>query len=327
MSASARFWFLPERVNGDELNMKFVRNRIRKIRRSTLIVPANVERYVNKAFERGADTVMLDLEDSVLPEYKAEARSSVRELLQTMSPIPQHGGTEINLRINNDTANWILDLECGVYPRLQSVTIPKCEDVRRLQEIDNKLLDLERERSIPEGATEISLLIESALGLQRLESLLQSSERISSVTLGNEDFCLDLGIEASEFGEELYSFYAQVIFHARLAGVMPLGMVSSISDFTNLVRFRLLAEKSKRLGYMGSSCIHPQQVAILNEVYTPTPAEVTQATRVIQAFRQAQSEGKGACSLDGRMVDAPIYGRALHLLERYDNMLEKRVNE
>jgi len=174
-----------------------------------------------------------------------------------------------------------------------------------------------------EGHTQISVLVESALGLSRLDELLRASDRISTVTLGNEDFCFDLGIEASTTGEELYPFYAQVILLARIHRVMPLGFVSSIADYQNLDRFRHLAEKSKQLGFMGSSCIHPDQVAILNEVYTPLPEEVQRALRIVQAFEQAQEEGRSSCSFQGKMIDPPVYLRAQALLKRHTTMMNR----
>jgi citrate lyase subunit beta/citryl-CoA lyase len=136
------------------------------------------------------------------------------------------------------------------------------------------------------------------------------------VTLGNEDFCLDLGIEASATGEELFPYYAQVVLQARIHQVMPLGFVSSIADFRNLDSFRRLAEKSKQLGFMGSSCIHPDQVAILNEVYTPRQEELDKAMGIVQAYEEAQQQGRSSCSYMGKMIDPPVYLRAQFLLKR-----------
>ncbi|MFD0696723.1 HpcH/HpaI aldolase/citrate lyase family protein [Paenibacillus sp. GCM10027628] len=301
------------------MDAKFVRNRVEKVRRSTLIVPGNVERFIQKAITRGADAVQLDLEDSVPPEQKDIGRQMVWEALHALPP----SHAEINVRINNEPMMWKDDLAYCVTPRLQSVTIPKCEEPAIIQEVEAKLIDLERERGMAEGHTQISVLVESALGLSRLDELLRASDRISTVTLGNEDFCFDLGIEASATGEELYPFYAQVILLARIHRVMPLGFVSSIADYRNLDRFRHLAEKSKQLGFMGSSCIHPDQVAILNEVYTPRPEEVQRALGIVQAFEQAQEEGRSSCSFQGKMIDPPVYLRAQALLKRHTTMMNR----
>ncbi|SDO49502.1 citrate lyase subunit beta / citryl-CoA lyase [Paenibacillus sp. yr247] len=301
------------------METKFVRNRVEKVRRSTLIVPGNVERFIQKAMTRGADAIQLDLEDSVPYEQKDIGRQMVLETLNTLPLSP----TEINVRINNEPDMWLKDLTCCVAPRLHSVTIPKCEDTTIIREVEAKLADLERERGLLEGHTQISILIESALGLSRLDELLGASDRISTVTLGNEDFCLDLGIEASSTGEELYPYYAQVVLQARIHQVMPLGFVSSIADFRNLDNFRRLAEKSKQLGFMGSSCIHPDQVAILNEVYTPRPDELERALGIVQAFEQAQQEGRSSCSYMGKMIDPPVYLRAQLLLKRNTTMMSK----
>lgn len=294
------------------METKFVRNRVEKVRRSTLIVPGNVERFIQKAVTRGADTVQLDLEDSVPYEQKDIGRQMVREALHTM-PV---NATQINVRLNNEWDMCEKDLTSSVAPRLHSVTIPKVEDVDIIRNVEAKLTDLERERGLSAGHTEISILIESALGLSRLGELLAASDRISTVTLGNEDFCLDLGIEASSTGEELFPYYAQVVLQARIHQVMPLGFVSSIADFRNLDNFRRLAEKSKQLGFMGSSCIHPDQVAILNEVYTPRQEELERAMGIVQAYEEAQQQGRSSCSYMGKMIDPPVYLRAQNLLKR-----------
>ncbi|WNR45424.1 HpcH/HpaI aldolase/citrate lyase family protein [Paenibacillus roseipurpureus] len=294
------------------METKFVRNRVEKIRRSTLIVPGNVERFMGKAITRGADTVQFDLEDSVPYEQKDIGRQMVREALNTLA----QNATQINVRLNNEPDMWEKDVACCVAPRLHSVTIPKVEDITIIREVEAKLTDLERERGLSVGHTEISILIESALGLSRLPELLGASDRISTVTLGNEDFCLDLGIEASPTGEELFPYYAQVVLQARIHQVMPLGFVSSIADFRNLDNFRRLAEKSKQLGFMGSSCIHPDQVAILNEVYTPRQEDIEKAMGIVQAYEEAQQQGRSSCSYMGKMIDPPVYLRAQFLLKR-----------
>jgi len=298
------------------------RNRVEKIRRSTLIVPGNVEKFIRKAFERGADAIQFDLEDGVSPEGKADARDMVGKLLQERHPQT----VEINVRINNEADFWERDLEAVVVPGLRSITIPKCEAEETVVSVDRKLRELETERGIAAGSVEISMLIESAAGFHRMDRLLQSSDRISTITLGNEDFCRDLGIEPSDTGEELFPFYAKVILLAKVHGVMPLGMVSSISDFHDLQRFRQLALKSKQLGFMGSSCIHPSQVDVLNDVYMPTEQEVARAAAIAAAFEDTLRQGKGACSLEGKMIDRPIYDRATHVLNRYREIKRKRVD-
>ncbi|MNI24232.1 Malyl-CoA lyase [compost metagenome] len=307
----------------DRTTDRFRRNRTQKIRRSTLIVPGNVEKYVLKAFERGADAVQLDLEDSVSPEHKEEARQLVGRLLD----IHEQSTTEINVRINNDGRLWDQDVQAIVSPKLGSITLPKCEDQEWIVAVAQLLDRLERERGIPEGSIELSILIETAKGFLQLDKLLQASPRISTVTLGNEDFCLDLGIEPSDNGDELVPYYMQVILYARVHEVMPLGMVSSISDFQNLERFKQLARRSKQLGFMGSSCIHPLQVAILNEVYSPSDVELVRAQGIVGALEEAQRNGRSSCSYQGKMIDPPIYERALQLLDRAQHIHRKKVQQ
>ncbi|NGQ95855.1 CoA ester lyase [Brevibacillus sp. SYP-B805] len=299
---------------------KYLTNRVEKVRRSTLIVPGHVEKYVSKAFQRGADAVQLDLEDGVPCEQKGLAREMVKETLHTEIP----GETEVNVRINAERDAWLLDLESVVWPRLDSITLPKCEDPAVVKAIDDKLGEWEEKRGIQSGRIQLSLLIESVKGLHALEALLGASGRISTVTLGNEDFTLDLGIEPSESGQEMYYYYSRLIYTARLYEVMPLGFVSSIAGFRDLERYRELAEKSRRLGFMGASCIHPDQVAILNQVFSPGDADVAYARRVVEAYETAVRNGRASCSLDGKMIDPPVYQRAVHLLRRHEIIERKK---
>jgi hypothetical protein len=161
---------------------KFTKNRVNKLRRSTLIVPGNMEKYLSKAFERGADAVQLDLEDSISREHKAEARNMVASLLQSQLATE----AEINVRINHDELFWSKDLEAVVLPRLNSLTLPKCEDPEWIFLVDQQISKLEKERDIAEGSIELSVLIESAKGLHSIDKLLDASPRISTVTLGRK---------------------------------------------------------------------------------------------------------------------------------------------
>ncbi len=300
---------------------KYISNRVNKVRRSTLIIPSNVEKFMVKAFDRCADTVQFDLEDSVPYEQKPIAREMIRELLHATNK----KNTEINVRINNDPSMWVNDLDHVVFPTLDSITVPKSEDPTFLHHIDQRLLDLERERNMTAGSIKLSVLIETVAGLANIHELLSSSDRVNTVTLGNEDFSLDLGIEPSETGLELYSYYSQVIFAARQHAVMPLGMVATIADYKNVERFRQLALSSKRLGFMGSSCIHPDQVTILNDVHTPSEVEVDRARKIVSIYEVAENEGRSSCSYEGKMIDPPIYYRAKNLLNKYALIMSKKV--
>lgn len=302
-------------MNFRESDETFLQNRVKKIRRSTLIVPGNVERFLKKAVHCHADTVQLDLEDSVPWEQKQKARELVRDFLER-----EDVRAEVNIRINSDDSLWEEDLKGILCKRLDSITIPKCEDAFQIQRVDERLTEFEKEAGIELGKIKLSVLIESVRGLHNIETLLGCSKRIDTVTLGNEDFLHDLGIPPSDTGEEVIVYHVKVIYYARLFSVMPLGMVGSIADYRNLDRFRMQAQKSKQLGYMGSSCIHPDQIPILNDVFTPSIAEVERAKKIVEVFEQAVRAGRGSCSLDGKMIDPPVYQRALYTLERYRRM-------
>jgi citrate lyase subunit beta/citryl-CoA lyase len=281
-------------------------------RRSSLILPINVPRFVERAHARGADAVVLDLEDSVPPAEKASARTLVKDAI----PLVARGGAEVLVRINNDPAMAAEDVDASVHPGLDGLSVPKAESPQQIAMLVSQLDRLERLRGLPPGHVRLSLAFESPRGVLRAQEIAEASSRAVTMSVGPEDYCLELGVEPSPDGIELLYAVSRVVTIARMLGIQPTGLLGSIAGFRELAVFEAAALRSRQLGCVGAGCIHPDQVAVLNRVFTPEPAKVEYARRVAEAFEDGLRRGTASVNLDGKMVDIPVYKRAQVILER-----------
>ena len=281
-------------------------------RRSSLILPVNVPRFVEKAYARGADAIVLDLEDSVPVQEKASARKLVRDAL----PLAGRGGAEVLVRVNNDPALLVADIDASVHPGLDGLAIPKAESAEQIHDIVAQIERLEENRGLALGHLRLSLAIETPRGFLAVEEIARSSDRIATMSIGVEDYCLELGVEPSADGIELLYPVAHLVTVCKAVGVQPTGLVGSIAGFRDLAIFEQAAQRARQLGCEGAGCIHPDQVTVLNRVFTPDPAKVDHARRVVEAFEDGVRRGTASVNLDGRMVDVPVYKRAQVILTR-----------
>jgi citrate lyase subunit beta / citryl-CoA lyase len=285
---------------------------IARARRSSLILPVNVPRFVEKAHARGADAVVLDLEDSVPALEKAAARKLVPGALA----LAGRGGAEVLVRVNNDPAWLFDDIEAVVHPGLDGLAIPKAESAAQIHDIVARLDRLERARDLTPGHVRLSLAVETPRGLLAVEEIARSSDRIVTMSIGVEDYCLELGVEPSVDGLELLYPVARLVSVCKAVGVQPTGLVGSIAGFRDLPVFEQAAVRARQLGCEGAGCIHPDQVTVLNRVFTPDPARVEHARRVVEAFEDGVRRGTASVNLDGAMVDVPVYKRAQVVMAR-----------
>jgi citrate lyase subunit beta/citryl-CoA lyase len=285
-----------------------------RARRSSLILPVNVRKFVERAYTRGADAIVLDLEDSVPPQEKANARGLITESLA----LAGRGGGEVLVRVNNDPALLAADIDAAVRPGLDGLSIPKAESAAQIRDIVAQVERLEKARGIAPGHVRLSLAVETPRGFLAVEEIARSSDRIATMSIGVEDYCLELGVEPSADGIELMYPVAHLVVVCKVAGVQPTGLVGSIASFRDLALFEQAAQRARQLGCEGAGCIHPDQVTVLNRVFTPDPAKVDYARRVVEAFEDGVRRGTASVNLDGRMVDVPVYRRAQVILARAD---------
>lgn len=282
------------------------------VRRSILILPVNVSKFVEKAYTRGADAIQLDLEDSIPPAAKSAARGLVRAAMRECAK----GGADVLVRINKPYALALPDLEACVWPGLAAVHFPKAESAREIRILDGLIGELEKSRGMAPGSVRLSVAIETALGLHNALSIALASPRITDIALGPEDYTLDIGVEPSAEGWELFYGKARMIAVARVAGVLPLGTMGSIADFQDLDGWAASIRRAREMGYVGAACIHPAQVAPLNTYFSPSAAEVVSARTAIAAFEAAEREGRASVAVDGKMVDIPVVERARRIAAR-----------
>ena len=279
--------------------------------RSLLYVPANVDKYVDKAHERGADCIQLDLEDSVPAAEKERARTLVPAAAKRV----RRGGADVIVRINRPLSLAVRDLEACVGPDVDGFAITKVEGPDHLRLLDELVSELEARRGIAHGRTKFLAMIETPSAYFRMTEIAGAVERTVAMNIGGEDFALEAGMAPAE--ETLLLPKQQMIFAARAAGIMPMGFIASVAGFGDWPAFRAMVARSRQFGFMGASCIHPGQVPIVNEGYTPAADEVAYARRVIDGNAAAEAAGRASFAIDGKMIDVPVVERARRLLERH----------
>lgn len=278
--------------------------------RSMLFVPVTQRRFVDGAARRGADAIILDLEDAVAPSEKERART----LLPEAAAIVAKGGADVVVRLNRPLRMTVRDLEAAIGANVQAVALPKAESAQHVQLVAEIIDELEAERGVPFGTTKMLAMVETASAFFRIAEIAKASPRLVGLNLGAEDFALSAGMLPE--AEGLFMPKQMCVFAARGAGIMPLGFVGTVADFSDLDGFRATVRRSRRLGFVGASVIHPSQIQILNEEFRPAAAEIDHATRVVAAYDKALAEGVGAVTVDGKMIDVPVVERAKLLLQR-----------
>lgn len=266
--------------------------------RSLLFVPASAPpELLDRAAGRGADALIVDLEDGVAAERKAAARQTLGAVV---SGLADRGATVL-LRVNADPGQWALDLAASPLPRLAALMLPKVESPDAVQAL---ALALDHA-----GANDLPIvpLVESPAGVLSAAAI-AAHRRVCALGFGAEDHAAALGVAPTPLAMAWPA--AQVVHAAHAHGRACWGLAASIAGFADLAPFEAAVRDARAMGFTGSVCIHPRQVPVLNAGFAPTADELAWARRVVEADRLARAEGQGATQLDGRMVDRPIVERA-----------------
>lgn len=279
--------------------------------RSLMFVPVTAEKFVRTGADRGADALILDLEDAVAPSQKELART----LIAGAIPQVNRNGADVLVRVNRPWRMLVRDIEAAVIPGVAALMLTKVDSAEHVQACAEIVAELEAERGLPAGGVKFVVLVETATGFFRMEQIARAHPRIVGLSLGAEDFAADVGMQSEPEG--LFYPKQHTLFAARAAGVLPMGFVGSIADFRDQEAFRQIVRRSKRLGFMCASAIHPLQVAVLNEEFAPTAAEVERAERMVAAYEAAYAQGLGAVQFEGAMIDVPVVERARTVLQRH----------
>jgi malyl-CoA/(S)-citramalyl-CoA lyase len=322
----------------------FVEPRTARLNRSQLAVPGSNPRFLEKAATSPADVIFLDLEDSVAPDDKERARKNVIAALNDQD----WGGRTLSVRVNGLDTAWmyrdVVDVVEQAGDKLDMIMIPKVGVAADVYMVDALLSQIERAKGFTKRIG-IEVLIETALGLQNVEQIAGASRRLEALHFGIGDFAADTkarittigganpdyatltdkdgnGNRHRHWGDPWHYALARIVVAARAQGLRPLD--GPYADFSDSEGFVALARRAAALGCEGKWAIHPSQVALANDVFSPSNAEVDKARRILAAMADAAKEGKGAVTLDGRMIDVASVRQAEVMVAKADQIGGRR---
>ena len=274
-----------------------------------LYLPGNNPKLMINAGIYGSNGIILDLEDSVAPEKKYEARFLVRNVLRSVD----FYGAERMVRINQLPAG-LDDLFYTIPHHVNVILIPKCEHAEEVRQVDTKISEILNHKG---DAIYLMPIIESAAGVMNAFEIAKASENVIALAIGLEDYTADIGAQRTAEGSESYFARCMVVNAARAADIQPIDSV--FSDIDDLKALANSARESKSLGFTGMGCIHPRQVPVVNESFLPTEKEIEKAKKITIAFEKSEKEGLAAVALDSKMIDPPVVKRALRIIEKAVN--------
>ncbi len=290
--------------------------------RSLQFVPGNRRDMLEKSRTFDADVLVADLEDSVPLAEKAAARELVRELLPSLSGRDQ----KVVVRVNSlDTGLTADELEAIAGPHLYGVSLGKVDSPWHIQECHRLLATQESRLGMESGVIKIIPWIESAAGILRAADIARASPRVVALAFGAEDYTNDMGIQRTDEGEEVWLPRSMVPIVAQAAGIVALD--TPYVKFRDREGLQREAEAARRLGYKGKFAIHPAQLETINAVFSPREEDLEYARRVVEAWEQAEAQGRGALALDGNMVDVPVVKRAYNILKLAKQMAKRGRSE
>ena len=278
--------------------------------RSPLFVPGNAPRMLERALGLAPDAFIPDMEDSVPWDEKANAREVVASHLPRLAET----GKLVIPRVNSlDSGLLAEDLAAVACPQIYGVSVGKVDDVDILNEVCALIADAESRAGLRPGSVRLVPWIESAAAIVNAADICRSSPRIVAAALGAEDFTNDMEIERRDDDAEIAYARSALAVAARAAGVLALD--TPYFAFRDPEGLRENSRLSRGVGFRGRFAIHPAQIEIINEIYSPSRERIERARREIEAFEEAASVGRGSTSLDGRVVDVPVVKRAQALLD------------
>jgi citrate lyase beta subunit len=282
-----------------------------RARRALLYMPGDDLHKIQKATGLGVDCICMDIEDGVAVNRKTEARATIVQALQTLD----FGQSEKLVRINPVESGMAdEDLHAVLPAHPDGIVIPKVGSAEQVRWVSARLSEAEQARGWSKGSIILLALIETAQGVVNLKEIASSDMRLQGLIFGAEDLAGDIGAVRTPEGWEIFYARSAVVTHAAAFGLQALDMV--YMDLRNLDGLRQESQEAARMAYSGKQIIHPNQVEPVQEAFTPSDAAIAHARRVVEADAQHQQDGKGAFTLDGRMVDAPVVKAARRVLER-----------
>ncbi len=284
-----------------------------KTRRALLFMPGDDSRKIEKAARLDVDSIIMDLEDGVALSQKEAARTITASALHQTD----FGHRERLVRLNAVEDNTIFrqDLEATIEGRPDGYVIPKVASAAQLLAVDALLHQFEQAMDLPPHSIELIAIIENAMGVVRLREICEATPRLKALAFGAEDLAGDMGAVRTSEGREAWYAQGAVVLHAKAYGLQAIDtpFIDLSADDSVLAA---QTERTMQMGYTGRFAIHPRQVPVIQQIFTPTAAQIDQARRLIDAHEQHQRDQTGVFVLDGKMVDMPMVRAAQGILER-----------
>jgi len=274
--------------------------------RCMLFTPGIQYERAKNAWKYDPDAVILDLEDTIPPSNKSQAREITRKVISEEDK-------NWYVRINSLSSEWWEeDLNSVVHPNLKGLLIPKANDPRALKDIDDLLGKYELEQGIS-NKIKLIPIIETVKGLDNVREISRSSDRIQALAFGEVDFSLDLGIDWDPTSLALTVAKVMIVLESRLAGLEKPhdGAYPVLHDEAGL---RSSCLRAKSLGFGAKHCIHPEQIPVVKEVFAPSKEMVERSVKIVKEFERAMSGGIASISVDNQLVDYAVYKRALQVI-------------
>lgn len=277
----------------------------RRARRTMMFAPANNPKMLVTAHLYGPDCVIFDLEDAV----KYSEKDAARDLLAEALKVVDYGDTEIFARINPLYTEFGKDdVKILVPAGLRRMRLAMCEKPEQVKELDELLTEVEKEHGIEAGSCKIQCSLETPLGILNAVQIATASPRVTSISFGAEDFTRTLGAERTKAGKEIFMARSMVVMAAAIAGVDAIDTVWA--DIADVEGFKEEVKSSVNLGFAGKSCVHPSQVKLVHEIFTPSQEELEKSLEIVKAAQEADISKGGVITVNGKMVDIPVISKA-----------------
>jgi len=278
-----------------------------RFRFSRLYLPGNTPSMMLNAGLHSPDGIILDLEDSVAPAKKHEARFLVRNALRQVD----FCGAERMVRINQGE-RAVEDLEYVLPHNVHLILVPKCESGEQIRMLAEKTGEILLKHNM-ERDVFFMPIIESAMGVEKAFEIASAHRSVVAVAIGLEDYTADMGVQRTNEGAESLYARLRLVNAAKAAGVQPIDSV--FSDVSDMDALRVTARTSKSYGFEGMGCIHPRQIQVIKDAFAPDPAEISKALEIVKAFREADEKGLGVVSIGSKMIDPPVVNRARRIID------------
>ena len=280
-------------------------------RRALLYMPGDDRRKIEKATTLGVDSICMDMEDGVAASKKAEARAVIAQAMKELD----FGSSERCIRINSiGSGIEKRDLVAALATNPDAVVVPKIETSEQVKWVSEHIESYELSSNLNIGAIRLLIGVETAKGILNLKGIAEADKRLEAIIFGAEDYAASVGATRTKEATEVLYARSAVVTACAANDLQAIDMV--YIDFRDLEGLRVEAEQGAGFGFSGKQVIHPNQVSVAQEAFTPSDSAIEYARRIVESFESSQKEGKGAYALDGKMIDMPLLKNAQKVLER-----------